>query len=498
MLQRLPFILLILVSSIAEARDLWVDPVNGSDSNSGASRAAALQTITEAWARIPAGTELTEAFHIQLVAGTYPRTSMPNYWERRYGTSGAPVVIQAADGSRTAHLQGDVNMFDTRYVSLIGLDVTPDPPGDVIHCEQCQSLTIHDCLLDGGNQIAQETVKVNQSQQITIEQSTIRGAWDNAIDFVAVEYATIAKNDISNAGDWCMYTKGGSAYITVQQNEIHQCGTGGFTAGQGTGLQFMSLPWVHYEAYDVRVINNVIHDTIGAGLGVNGGYDILIAHNTLYRVGTRSHMIEVVFGARSCDGQPGDPGRDRCQQYIDAGCWGTTVVDDGNNFVRIPNRNIYVYNNLLYNPPGTVSPQIFNIAGIYSGQSSPPAIADQNLQILGNVIFDGDSSTPLGLGDDSGCQSSNPTCNEAQIRRDNIINVFEPDLVNPAGGDFRPKPNGTLQHVAPILIPDFTWSDAPARPAPPPGRLSNAGVTGAVVGANLNVSGGGRRRAVRH
>ena len=486
------------MSSVAQSRDLWVDPVNGRDSNSGASRATALQTITEAWTRVPANVPLTESVRIELTAGTYPRDSMPNYWESRYGTSTAPVIMEAADGRRTAHLQGDLNIFDVRYLSLIGLDVTPVPASDVVHCEQCQSFTIRDCLLDGGDQVAQETVKVNQSQQVTIEQSTIRGAWDNNIDFVAVEYATIARNDISNAGDWCMYTKGGSAYITVEQNTIHQCGTGGFTAGQGTGLQFMSLPWVHYEAYDIKVVNNIIRDTAGAGLGVNGGYDILMAHNTLYRVGTRSHMIEVIFGSRSCDGQPGDAGRERCQQYLDAGGWGTTVVDDGTNFVRIPNRNIYIYNNLLYNPPGTVSPQHFTIAGVYNGQSVPLAVGDQNLQIRGNVIFNGDALTPLGIDDTSGCQSSNPACNEAQIRRENIINVFEPDLVNPGGLDFRPRPDGALAHVAPVPIPDFTWSDAPARPTVPIGRLSNAGLTGPFVGANLTPPAPSRRRAVRH
>ena len=60
--------------------------------------------------------------------------------------------------------------------------------------------------------------------------------------------------------------------------------------GQGTGLQFMTAPWLHYEAYGIRVVNNIVHDTEGAGLGVNGGYNVLIAWNTLYRVGRRSHV----------------------------------------------------------------------------------------------------------------------------------------------------------------------------------------------------------------
>lgn len=49
-------------------------------------------------------------------------------------------------------------------------------------------------------------------------------------------------------------------------------------------------------------MNNVIRDVTGAGLGVYGGYNILMAHNTLYRVGKRSHMLEIKLGDRSCDG----------------------------------------------------------------------------------------------------------------------------------------------------------------------------------------------------
>src|SRR6266540_997183 len=81
----------------ASVRDLWVDPVNGSDSNSGASRALAFRTITAAWDLVPSSVPLMEGVRIQLVAGTYSRSSMPTYWERRYGSSDAPIIIQAAD-----------------------------------------------------------------------------------------------------------------------------------------------------------------------------------------------------------------------------------------------------------------------------------------------------------------------------------------------------------------------------------------------------------------
>jgi Right handed beta helix region len=449
-------------------RDVFVDPSGGSDSNSGDSRAAALRTLAEAWNRIPQGTALTTGYRIQLMAGTHPRSSVPVFMESRHGSAQFPVIIQSADGSRTAHVQGDLDIFDCRYVYLIGLDLVPSPPGDVVHFELCDHVLVRDCHLDGGARIAQETLKANQSQFLYVEDSDIHGAFDNAIDYVAVQFGHVINNRIHDAQDWCEYAKGGSAYLLIEGNEFFQCGTGGFTAGQGTGFQFMSPPWLQYEAYDIKVINNVVHDTEGAGLGVNGGYDILFAYNTLYRIGTRSHMFEAVFGARSCDGVPGDAGRERCQQYLNAGGWGTTVVDDGVNHVNIPNRHVLVFNNLIFNPAGTVSPQHITVAAPINneeGTNAPLlALADDGLIFRGNVIVNDGDDTPLGVGDETGCSPSNATCNEAQIRAENAINAFVPQL----SADYRPL---AAFPFATAPIPSFSWSDAPA--GVPPGTLAN-------------------------
>lgn len=479
--------------------DVWVDPATGDDSRDGSTREQALRTLNEAWERIPMKSELTTGYRILLAAGAHPEDTLPNYLESRYGTAGAPVIITAADGPGTATLGGDLNIFDTRYLYLIDLNIIPNPPGDVIHCEKCDHFLIRNAVLDGGGE-AHETVKANQSQFLFIENSDISGTYENAIDYVSVQYGHILNNRIHNADDWCAYVKGGSAYIRVEGNEIYDCGTGGFTAGQGTGFQYMVAPWLAYEAYDVKVINNVIHDTEGAGLGVNGGYNILFAYNTLYRVGQRSHALEFVFGFRSCDGQPGDEGRERCDQHLVAGGWGTTVVDDGTNAVLIPNKNIFVYNNILYNPPGYRSEYqnfaIFgpNSAPTQNGSNVPlPTLADENLQIRGNIIWDGGPDMPLGIEDSSqGCQPSNPACNAEQLRADNAINTVEPQLLDPQTGDFRPAPGGDVFGVTTFAIPDFTWEmNAPA------GNLSNSvaadrggnsrpqpGPPGAYVGGN--------------
>lgn len=81
---------------------------------------------------------------------------------------------------------------------------------------------------------------------------------------------------------------------------------------------------------------------------------------------------------------------------------------------------------------------------------------------------------PLGIEDASqGCQDSNPTCNAAQLRADNIINAFEPRLVDPDGGDFRPVAGGNVFSVTTYPIPDFGWDNLPMLPVLPPSDLNN-------------------------
>lgn len=447
--------------------DIWVDPVNGDDNRTGESRALALQTINAAWQRIPTGLPSGTGYRMQLVAGTHLESGLPNYWDDRTGTRQFPIILNAVDGVGTAEIQGNLNVYDVDYFYLLG--VTIRNSGDVFHCELCDYLLLRQVTLDGGARQAHETIKVNQSQYVYIEQSDIFGSYENAIDFVAVQNGHILSNRIHAADDWCIYLKGGSAYFVVEGNEIYDCGTGGFVAGQGTGFEYMTSPWLHYEAYDIKFVNNLVHDTAGAGLGVNGGYNILFAYNTLYRVGSRSHGLEFVFGIRSCDGDA-----PACAARQSAGGWGPSVVGGEE---PIPNRNIYVYNNLLYNPPGFRSQwqhfAVYSPRTPNNGSNIPsPALADDNLVIRGNLIWNGPSDLPLGVGDGEGCTSANPTCNPAQLLADNAINTVEPQLIDPANGNFRPVAAGTLYDVTTFAIPDFpAWQSLP--PASPAGLLAN-------------------------
>lgn len=448
-------------------QDLWVNPASGNDAASGATSNQALRSVTEAWSRIPMGETLTNhAYRIRLLPGLH--TNVPVYWESRHGTPSCPVLL-AAEGANGAVTLPDLNIFDCRHLYFTGIrfDKTISG-GDGFHLERCEHVLLRQCIITG-NGLAHEALKANQCRHLYIEECDISGGDENAIDFVAVQYGHITRSRIHGAGDWAMYVKGGSAQILIDANEIYDAFTGGITAGQGTGFEYMETPWLHYEAYDVKIVNNFIHDTYGAGFGVNGGYNILLAHNTLVRVGERSHLIEVVHGGRSCDGDTV-----ACESNRVAGGWGTANPADDGQF--IPNRNVYIFNNIVYNPAPMESQ--WHHFTVFGGMTTPtganlvsPARADDGLIIRGNVIWDGAPAHSV-LGGE-GCPPGHPTCNEAQLLAENDINEYEPQFVNAAGGDFRPVITGNLFRAVTYEIPDFPGGDAPSVPPVPVGQLDN-------------------------
>lgn len=408
--------------------EIWVDPTLGNDARAGASRAEAVRSLSEAWRRVPVGVALSHGVRINLVAGTYPESAVPNYWENRLGTRAAPIIVRAADGAGSARLP-TVNVFGCRHLVFEGLDISAGG-GDVLHFEACQHVLLRNTTVRGTGTIAtyavpQEALKVNQCQYVYVEHCDISGAWDNAVDFVAVQYGHVVGSRIHRSGDWAMYAKGGSASLTIMGNEFFDAGTGGFTAGQGTGFEFMTAPWLQYEASDITFAHNVIHDTQGAGIGVNGGANIVMANNTMVRVGSRSHVIEVVFGSRSCDGDQAT-----CTTHLAQGGWGTNVPGGDE---PIPNKNVVIRDNIVLNPDGFRSQwQHFTIAMPRTpspGSNIPsPARADEGLQIHGNVIWNGPVGHPLGI-------EQPPLAADVAAR--NAINTVRPRLVDPDRGDFR-------------------------------------------------------------
>jgi len=455
-------------------RDIWVDPARGDDSAAGSSRAQALRTIIEAWDRVPSGAQLTgTGYRIMLAAGSYGAGAIPGWQEARHGTRQYPVIVQGADGPGTAVLTAGLNICDCTFMYLIDFAIVPSPGAECLHNERCYDFLVRNLRMDGGHRAAQETLKANQCQRYYVEDSDISSSWNVPVDFMAVQYGHVVGNRIHDAGDWCMYFKGGTAYITAEANELFDADNGGFSAGDGTGFEFMVAPWIHYDAYDIKFVNNIVHDTAGAAVGVSGGYDVLMAYNTFYRVGSRSHAIEIAHGTRGCDGDTA-----RCTALRSQGGWGPNA--QGDEYQQpIPDRNVFVYDNVLYNPPGFASQwSHFSVEGPATpaaGTNIPsPSVVDSDLRVRGNMIWNGPAGLPLGAGEaGEGGQPSNPTCNATQLRADNSINGVKPQLVDPAGGDFTPSPGGNVFSSPVYEPPAFSGGDRPSPPASPAGELDN-------------------------
>jgi hypothetical protein len=160
----------------------------------------------------------------------------------------------------------------------------------------------------------------------------------------------------------------------------------------------------------------------------------------------------VGYGSRSCDGQPGDDGRELCAANLDLGGWGTTRVDDGTNYVRIPNRHVWVLGNVIDNPRRQ-GDQLFSIAGPFSGPEQDGSglgdvRSDDDLHITGNLIAG--RGLPAGTDD---CVAED--C--AAIGSRNTLDARPGLFRAPLRGDLRLAPG--IAAPAPVL-PGLAWDDA--------------------------------------
>jgi hypothetical protein len=467
-------------------QDLWVDALSGSasDSNSGTLESLPVRTFQGAWGKLPQSTTLeSTGYRINIKPGTYDLSS---FWPQNvWGTASCPIIIQATNADAVT-ING-LNIKNCRYVYVINTKFHGNcSSGDGFHFESCDHVLIRNCEIDQqgdpvSGPIISEALKANQCQYFYVEDSNIHHANNVALDFVAVQYGHITRNTIHHSHDWCAYLKGGSGYFIVANNEFYNSyNNGGFSAGEGNGLSYMTEPWTQYGAYGIKAYNNVIHDTAGAGLGVWGGYDIILAHNTLYRVGSRSHAIEVEYGGREVGESPA-----RSTALLANGAWGYGPI--GGDCYYIPNKNVLIFNNLIYNPSSgadeyhTLWKQFNTHDQLDSArvgfQVPVPVICDDGLVVKGNLIYNHPTNgEALGIGD-SGQHEARISA--ATVEAQNWINRIEPQLNNPTSDDFSLPAGSNVLTAESFTIPAFTWTDAPSLndhqtpPAPDASFLDN-------------------------
>lgn len=477
------------MGAVSDWVDLYVAPGgDDDDANPGTGAARPLATLLAARARM-AGLG-AESYRVNMAAGTYPFDDLSsNAFVGARGTREHPILIQPASPGSAVVIQGGLNLIDCGCLYLLDLRLEAGGAArawgnNVLHVDGCDQVLLRGLTVTGlVPSEFQEVIKANQCTGVYIENCDVGGAYQVGIDLFSVQYAQVLHSRIHDTAEWGMYAKGGSAYLRVDGNDFEDCGMG-FQAGEGSNLEVMREPWVHYETYDVKFVNNTLRNIPGTGLSVAGSYNVLLAHNTLYRVGTFDDgsgtgyaLLQLVHGARSCvDTDENGVGNAHqiCEQMLDDGAWGTSVVGADAGGEWIPSRNVRVLNNVFLNPVGTrtlYSHLVVHdpIAPPGSARNIPsPSRADQAVTICANLIWNGPADMPLGL------EGVETLLSASQILSENRVNLEAPQLANPEVGDLRPSPGGNVDTAEAVVAPDFSWSDAPTTPSVPAGRLSNA------------------------
>lgn len=412
--------------------DLWLDPQAGDDTRDGLVRAAAVKSLRRAWALTMEPRTDGAGYRVNILPGLVGCGDWcGNTFQGRRGTYAAPTIWQKAPGSSgEVIIEGGLNVYDVSYLYLLNITLAAGGQygitvNDVLHLERADTVVVRGCVLIGNDPGIQEVIKANQSRNLHIEGNDISRATQTAIDLMACQYASVINNKLHHTGTWAAYAKGGSAYVRFEGNDVYNTKFG-ISAGEGSGFQYMVKPWVQYEAYDVKVVNNYVRDVEGAGLAVFGAYNALLASNTLRNVAcgaTGYGVFTVGYGARICSGDALT-----CRKQAEVGGWGS-VEPGWDKAVSIPNKNVYFYNNWVSNTNCTTRYGHLVVYGKTKAALTGLPVqvaADDNLRIKGNVIWN-PGQPLLGVEHESwGCQPSNTTCNPAQLRKENTINQLDP------------------------------------------------------------------------
>ncbi|MCE7935583.1 MAG: hypothetical protein DYG96_13480 [Chlorobi bacterium CHB2] len=487
--------------------DVYVSPT-GSDANNGLSRQTPVRNLRTAWARMTDTLLANIGYRINLMAGDHTCETpdcVPVLMQTVATTRQHPIIIRAADGAGSATVVGGLTLQNASNVYLMDFSIRSVPGQKPLSEVLLGVFSGQNILLRNLRLIAPDPVQypsnsdvdagvgILNSANIHVEQCTLQGQAENGMAVVGSQNVELLKNVITQTTEWGVMAFGGTAYFKAEANIVRDCRRG-ISIGDASVAGFLVAPWVHYEVYDARVVNNLLHDVTGVPLRVAGGYNVLMAWNTLYRVAfddtKAAPLFEAVHGIRSCEDDS------LCRAMLATGGWGSDSAAGQPG--PIPNRNVYLYNNVFFNPlPARTLVSHFAVdapIATTEGTNIPnPSRADQNVRIKGNVIWNGGSGQHGILmmvsadGREPGCDPQNIDCNEIQLKQDNSINEFAPELVDPTNGNYAPKPGGNLISARTFIAADFSWADAPANPPVPSGSVSN--------GTPLDFSGGHRPAA---
>lgn len=461
-------------------KEIWVDPVAGNDVNDGSSSTKALKTLNVAMAYVPSTTTFTTTgYRIMLMPGTYSSDVSPTSYMSYQGTAKFPLILMASGGPGTVFLPF-MSVSDCQYFYLVGVNIVTASGADAFSASRCDHVYLKNCSIDGFNTsdslISQNTAAFTGSKYCYIEDCSLKHSSGALLYMSASQYGHMLRCSLDSTTGTALNISSGSAYLYLERNQIRHAAQNGLLLGGVTYLDYdFTTPWLHYDVYDIRVDNNTFEHCKKEAFIASGCYDVLVAFNTFYDCGASADNLFVAgLGRRTCASD-----KSTCSDLISAGAWGTlhsyTTDDDA---AWIPNKHLFIYNNLFYNPAGMQT--AYAELGVWGPRKAlahatcpKPALADDDIQIKGNVIFNGALDKPLGLSDTSGCQDTNTICNKLTITTENTLNLKEPDLASAMFGDLHPSTGSFLLGATVYPAPDFTWNDLPGKPAEPQGELSN-------------------------
>jgi serralysin len=283
------------IDSFPPTRFVWVSP-DGQDSNSGTA-AAPKRTIGAALTLATPGTA------VMVKTGMY--TECVKF--RQSGTTAAPIRLVSADGPGTATLRPSVEGLPT--VSGYGVDHIVVQDFNIVG--QSGSRTIEFTQKGNnftdlatniyiiGNTISQSWgagIRVAQADRIYVVDNVVNGTDDGeGIDFLAVTNSVIAGNLIRDVnGGSGIQVKGGSTNVDIKGNEITRVYTegDGISVGQATEEVYMRPGYDIYEAQNIKVTQNIIHDVSRRAVQFMGAVNSTMSGNRIYNI-TNSQVVNL-------------------------------------------------------------------------------------------------------------------------------------------------------------------------------------------------------------
>ena len=416
------------------AEALYVNAENGDDTATGDAPERALQTLQVAWDK---ARERQSGQHIVLAAGRYAGATFGD----REGTQAAPVFVTPADDlvdGTAAVITGPLSLVDVHSVYLDRLSFEVAEP-TALSCSRCAQVLWRALQVEHTGD--GPAVAADHSEDVFAEDLVVRTAGTAGIEWRASTYGHVMACAVHGGTEAGIRARAGAAYLRVEGNDVTDAAAG-YVLGPVSDVAELNTPWLHYEVYGVRVVNNLGRHLTGPAVAVFGGYNVLVAYNTFFRVAPGAAAVVVDAGARTCSDEAD------CAGHAAAGGW-TGVV---------PALRVLVFDNLLFNPEDAPA------LSAHLSVSDAAGLTGSGFSFAGNVFWGAPASAawsvPAGV-------------DTAALDERNRVNLAAPVLRDAEGGDLRLAETTWLAGVPTFAPTPFDWGDRPMMPAVPAGDTEN-------------------------